>query len=495
VTDHAEVAVIGAGFGGLAVAHRLARAGIDDLVLFERSDGVGGTWRSNSYPGAACDVPSHLYSLSFAPNPAWSRAYAAQPEILRYVEECYDRFDVRRKVRPHTEIVAATWSDGDGHWHLRDGDGRTYTADVLVSAIGMFTTPWTPPLPGLDDFATTGTVFHSARWDHTHDLTGRRVAVIGTGASAIQVVPAIADRVAHLDLYQRTAPWIVPRRDPPYTPEQQHVFATRPDEAAEHRQGLHDLFEQTTAFLAGDPSVETIAAVARGYLEHKVPDPVLRAKLTPTQPFGCKRTLVSSDYYPAVQRDDVELVTEPIERITPKGVEAGGLERPVDTIVLCTGFRAADYLCGLDVVGRGGTRLHDHWAGVPRAYHGLAVPGFPNFFMLYGPNTNQGGNSVLLILEAQAQFVASALEARRDAGAAWVEVTPAAMDRHAGELVRDLDATVWAQGCSSYFHNAAGDIVTQLPHTSGWYREATQAIVHDDFAFGGVGGGVTCTTS
>ena len=484
------VAVLGAGFGGLAVAHRLAQSGIDDVVLFERHDGVGGTWRANSYPGAACDVPSHLYSLSFAPNPDWSRAYATQPEILRYVEECYDRFDVRRKVRSRTEIVAASWSEADACWRLRDRERGEYEASVLVSAIGMFHTPSMPAFAGIEDFR--GALFHSARWDHDHDLTGRRVAVVGTGASAIQIVPAIADRTAHLDLYQRTAPWIVPRKDPPYTPAQQQVFATRPEEAARHRAGLHDLFEQTTAFIAGDPSVETIAAVARGYLEHKVADPGLRAQLTPSQPFGCKRTLVSSDYYPAVQRDDVELVTAEIDRITPTGIRtADGVERPADTIVLCTGFRAAEYLQGIDVVGRDATSIHNHWAGVPRAYHGMAVPGFPNFFMLYGPNTNQGGNSILLILEAQAQFVASALDALHETGASSIEVTTEAMARHAHELERDLRATVWAQGCSSYFHTAAGDIVTQLPHTSGWYREATKEIDRDDFVFGGV----TCTTS
>jgi cation diffusion facilitator CzcD-associated flavoprotein CzcO len=490
VTGRVEVAVLGAGFGGLAIAHRLARAGIDDVAIFERYDGVGGTWRVNSYPGAACDVPSHLYSLSFAPNPHWSRAYATQPEILSYVEDCYDRFDVRRKVRPHTEIVAAAWSEADACWRLRDRRGGGYEAPVVVSAIGMFTTPWIPAITGLDDFG--GTVFHSACWDHHHDLTGRRVAVVGTGASAIQVVPAIVDRTAHVDLYQRSAPWIVPRKDPPYSAEQRRTFATDPEEAARHRQGLHDMFEQTTAFFTGDPSVETIAAVARGYLERKVADPGLRARLTPHQPFGCKRTLVSSDYYPAVQRDDVELVTAAIDRVTPTGIRtADGVERPVDTIVLCTGFRASEYLHGIDVVGRHGTSLQDHWAGVPRAYHGLAVPGFPNFFMLYGPNTNQGGNSILLILEAQAQFVASALAALRVTGAASIEVSAEAMARYGRELERDLAKTVWAGGCDSYFHNAAGDIVTQLPRTAGWYREATQEIDRGDFVFEGV----SCTTS
>ncbi len=490
MTERSEVAVLGAGFGGLALAHRLARAGIDDVVILERDDGVGGTWRANRYPGAACDVPSHLYSLSFAPNPHWSRAYAAQPEILAYLEDCYDRFAVRDKVRLSTEVVEARWLDGESCWRLRDRNGGVREASVLVSAIGMFHTPKAPDIPGLDGFG--GTVVHSARWDGAHDLAGRRVAVIGTGASAIQVVPAIVDQTAHLDLYQRTAPWILPRKDEPYTPEQQRQFAEDPHTAADHRRQLHDMFEGTTAFLSGDPMAESLAALALGYLERKVADPGLRAKLTPRHPFGCTRTLVSSAYYPAVQRDHVDVITTGIERVTAAGVRTvDGVERPVDTIVLCTGFHAADYLRGIEVVGRGGVGIHDRWAGVPRAYHGIAVPGFPNFFMLYGPNTNQGGNSILLILEAQAQFVAATLGAMRDAGASEVEVAEQAMDRYARDLVRDLGRTVWTDGCASYFHNAAGDVVTQLPHTSGWYRAATEEIDRDDFVFGGV----TCTTS
>lgn len=484
MTDRFEAVVIGAGFGGLAVAHRLAEDGIDDVVLLERSDGVGGTWRANTYPGAACDVPSHLYSLSFAPNPTWSRAYATQPEILRYVEDCYDRFDARRKVRLDTEVVRAEWSEPDSCWRVRTRAGDEVEARVLVSAIGMFHTPSVPAIAGLDDFA--GTVFHSARWDHHHDLAGRRVAVIGTGASAIQIVPAIADQVRHLDLYQRTAPWILPRRDSPYPAAQQQRFAADPAEASAHRQALHDLLEGSTLFLTGDPGAAAIAAIARDHLERSVADPELRAVLTPTHPFGCTRPLVSSDYYPALQRDDVDLVTTAIDRCTPAGIRtADGVEREADTIVLCTGFRASSYLEGIDVVGRGGAHIHDHWAGRPRAYHGIAVPRFPNLFLLYGPNTNQGGNSILLILEAQAQFVASALDAMAGAGAATIEVTPEAMERYSRELERDMGSTVWVDGCRSYFHTPSGDVVTQLPHKSGWYRDATQHIDPSDFALDG----------
>ena len=492
MTERAEVVVLGAGFGGLAVAHRLAQDGIDDVVILERSDGVGGTWRANTYPGAACDVPSHLYSLSFAPNPSWMTAYSAQPEILAYVEDCYDRFDVRRKVRTGTEVTSLHWcddSEAGGAWHVRARDGGELVAPVVVSAIGMFHSPKVAALPGLDRFG--GTWFHSAQWDHDHDLTGRRVAVVGTGASSIQVVPAIAERVAHLDVYQRSAPWILPRKDEPYSAEQQQRFAEHPTEALEHRQQLHDLFESTTAFIAGDPGAAAIAAIANGYRDHKVADPDLRARLTPTHPFGCTRTLISSDYYPAVQRDDVELVTTGIAEVTADGiVTTDGVERPVDTIVMCTGFHAAEYLRGIEVVGRGGTSIHDRWGGVPRAYHGIAVPGFPNFFMLYGPNTNQGGNSILLMLEAQAQFVADALAVRAGAGAATVEVTEEAMGRYSKQLEADLATTIW-NSCSTYFHGPSGDIVTQLPHKAGWYREATERIDRQDFALGGV----TCTTS
>jgi cation diffusion facilitator CzcD-associated flavoprotein CzcO len=484
------VIVLGAGFGGLAVAHRLAEMGIDDVAILERDDGVGGTWRANRYPGAACDVPSHLYSLSFAPNPHWSRAYASQPEILAYIEDCYDRFDVRRKVRLHTEVVSATWDDGGSTWRLRDRAGDTYEAPVLVSAIGMFHTPKVPAIAGLDEFA--GTVFHSARWDRDHDLAGERVAVIGTGASAIQIVPTIAEEVAHLDLYQRNAPWILPRRDPPYSDIQRREFAERPEVAAEHRQELHDLLEGSTFFLTGDALAAGMADYAGQYLAESVADPELRAKLTPQHPMGCTRPLISSDYYPAVQRPDVDLVTTGIDRITADGIRTtDGVERPADTIVLCTGFHATEYLRGIEVVGRGGVEIHERWAGVPRAYHGITVPGFPNFFMLYGPNTNQGGNSILLMLEAQAQFVASALAALDEQGAATVEVTEDAMARYTTDLLADLERTIWTQGCTTYFHTASGDVVTQLPQKAGWYRERTESLQRDDFTFGGV----TCTTS
>ncbi len=482
--SRSEVAIIGAGFAGLAMAYHLALVGVDDVVIFERDSGVGGTWRANSYPGAACDVPSHLYSLSFAPKADWSRTYASQPEILAYIEHCYDRLDVRRKVRLDTPIVAATWQDGAHCWRLRTGDGGEHEARVLVSAIGLFHTPSEPEIDGLDDFA--GTQFHSARWDHAHDLTGRRVAVIGTGASAIQVVPAIAPITEHVDVYQRTPPWILPRKDEAFTDEQKRRFADDPATARALREELYEQFESATTFVHGDPVGALIADVARGYLERKVPDPDLRAKLTPDYPLGCKRTLISSAFYPAIQRDDVELVTDRIERVTPTGiVTVDGTERPCDTIVLCTGFRATEYLRGIDVRGRSGARLHDRWSGVPRAYLGMAVPGFPNLFMAYGPNTNQGGNSILVILEAQARYVAEAVRLLADERAASIEVRPDAMQRYVDALEASLADTVWSDGCASYFRTSAGDIVTQLPYAAGWYCERTATLDLDDYDLDG----------
>jgi cation diffusion facilitator CzcD-associated flavoprotein CzcO len=475
-----EVAVIGAGFGGLAVAHRLSEMGIENLAIFERDDGVGGTWRANSYPGAACDVPSHLYSLSFAPNPHWSSSYAGQPEILDYIEGCFDRFGIRDKIRLSTAIVSALWREDRQSWMLTDNHGNEHEATVVVSAVGLFNTLAPPAIDGLGTFR--GTTFHSSRWNPDHDLAGRRVAVIGTGATAIQLVPAIADRVGHVAVYQRTPPWILPRKNELFTDAQKQVFATDPDALTRYREEIYELYEQNNAFVSGSPFATLLAEIARGYLERKVPDPELRARLTPDYPVGCKRVLISSDFYPAIQRHDVELVTDPIERITPMGIlTVDGTERACDTIVACTGFRASEYLNGIEVVGRSGIRLHDTWAGVPRAYLGMAVPGFPNFFMLYGPNTNQGGNSIILILEGQAQFVSCAIEAMRAHGASSVDVRPGAMKSYLDELSSAMEKTVWQAGCASYFRAAGGEIVTQLPHTSKWYCERTMRFCADDF--------------
>jgi cation diffusion facilitator CzcD-associated flavoprotein CzcO len=479
---HWQVAIIGAGAGGLGLAIRLAESGRRDFVLFDATDGVGGTWRINTYPGAACDVPSHLYSYSFALKPDWTKTYAAQPEILQYFEDCTDSFGIRPHLQAGVRITSAVWDEEARQWRLTDADGGAYEADVVVSAVGTFATPSYPDIEGLDDFA--GPRFHSARWEHEHDLTGQRVAVIGTGASAGQIVPELAKIASQVDVYQRTPQWILPRRDTPFSQEDKERFANDRQAMAAHREEIFWAFENTIAFRLNDNTRVAIEEVARSHIDYRIADPELKAKLTPDYPFGCKRTLICSDFYKAVVRDDVELVTDHIERVTPGGiVTADGRERPADVIVLATGFKATEYLDGIDVVGRGGRRLHDDWAraGVAHAYLGLTVSGYPNFFMFYGPNTNQGGNSIIVILEAQATYVLSALHAMQEHGVAAVDVRRDVMDGYNRDLTDALEGTVWQHGCQSYFKNASGKIATQLPQTSLWYTERTTTFEMEEY--------------
>jgi cyclohexanone monooxygenase len=469
---HWQVAIIGAGPGGLGLGIRLAQSGRRDFVLFEATDGVGGTWRINTYPGAACDVPSHLYSYSFALKPDWSKTYANQPEILEYFETCAARFDIGAHLRTHTRITSARWDEVRRRWCLTDAAGQAYEADVLVSAIGTFASPALPAIEGLASFAAPS--FHSARWEHEHDLTGRRVAVIGTGASAAQIVPEVAKVATQVDVYQRTPQWILPRSDKPFTEEEKRRFARSRRTALRHREEIYWAFENTIAFRHGDDAAG-IRDIALSHLDYRIKDPSLKAKLTPDYPFGCKRTLICSDFYKALGRENVELVTEAIARVTPDGVVTDdGRERPADVLVLATGFKATQYLEGIEVVGRDGRRLHDDWADAAHAYLGLTVSGYPNFFMLYGPNTNQGGNSIIVILEAQATYILSALRAMRRRRARALDVRREVMDAYNRDLTEALEDTIWHDGCQSYFKNEQGRIVTQLPQTSRWYAARTK---------------------
>jgi cation diffusion facilitator CzcD-associated flavoprotein CzcO len=480
--EHWQVAVVGAGAGGLGLAIKLAESGRRDFVLFEATDGVGGTWRINTYPGAACDVPSHLYSYSFALKPDWTKTYAEQPEILRYFEDCTDRFGIRPHLRTGVRITAARWDEERHRWCLTDADGGAYEADVLVSAIGTFAAPSYPEIEGLEAFA--GPCFHSARWEHGHDLYGRRVAVIGTGASAAQIVPEVAKVAAQVDVYQRTPQWILPRRDKPFTEEEKQRFATDRQAMEQHRDEIFWAFENTIAFRLDDNTTDGLKEIALSHIDYRIEDPGLKAKLTPDYPFGCKRTLICSDFYKAVVRDNVELVTDRIERVTPGGVvTVDGTERAADVLVLATGFKATEYLDGIEVLGRGGRRLHDDWAraDVAHAYLGLTVSGSPNFFMLYGPNTNQGGNSIIVILEAQATYVVGALTAMKEHGVPAVDVRRDVMDSYNRDLTEALEGTVWHHGCQSYFKNARGKIATQLPQTSLWYTERTKHFEMEEY--------------
>ncbi|SPM33568.1 Predicted flavoprotein CzcO associated with the cation diffusion facilitator CzcD [Mycobacterium rhizamassiliense] len=468
-----RVAIIGAGFGGLATAVALRRAGIDDLVIIEAGDGVGGTWRRNTYPGAACDIQSHLYSLSFAPNKSWSRTYARQPEILAYLESVADDFDLRRHLMLDTRVCAMRWDADACNWTCElDGAAGpgTLTVDAVVCAVGLFGLLKLPDIAGLADFK--GVLMHTAQWDHRVDLTGRQVAVIGTGASGVQVVPELAKIAKRLKVFQRTPPWMVPKDDRPYSARELARFRRDPLAVPRTRWQIWKFQHDNTATFADDPIVAARSHVATSFLERTVPGERLRGALTPDYPFRCKRVLLGDEYYRALQQDNVELITDPIDRVTETSVvTTTGDAVDADAIVLATGFETSQYLSGIDVVGTGGQRLHDRWGEDPSAYLGVAVSGFPNFFMLYGPNTNQGGNSIVYILEAGARLVASAVSRLARRGGC-LEVRPRAEKRYNDQLSRDLERTIWTQ-CDSYFRSASGRIVTQWPYTELEYARRT----------------------
>ena len=465
-----RVAIIGAGFGGIGAAVRLKQAGVSDVVLFERGDDVGGVWRENTYPGAACDVPSHLYSLSFAPKADWSRRFAPQAEIHQYLRDVARDFDVLRHVRFRTEVRAAAFDEERGTWRLTLSDGEEHEADVLLSATGQLSRPSTPALPGLDRFE--GTMFHSAQWDHGHDLTGERVAVIGTGASAIQFVPAIAGRTASLSVFQRSAPYVLGKPDRTYRARAKQAFARVPGLLRLSREGNYFSNELRSLGFNTEPRLLFAhRARYRRHLRALVPDPALREKLTPTDPMGCKRILMSNDWYPALQLPQVEVVTDPIAEVRAHSVvTADGVEREVDTIILGTGFAATEFLVPMTVTGRDGRDLHSQWKGGASAHLGTVVPGFPNFFVLYGPNTNLGHNSILVMLEAQIGWVVQAVRALRQGRLRRLEVRPdvaAAFDAWVQERVGH---TVFAGGCRSWYLTESGRNTQNWPASTLTFR-------------------------
>jgi cation diffusion facilitator CzcD-associated flavoprotein CzcO len=479
-TSDVRVAIIGAGPGGLCTGKRLLDEGIDDFVLLEKSDGVGGTWNLNRYPGCECDVQSAMYSFSFAIKPDWSKPYGTQAEILAYMQDVAERFGLLPHVRLGNGVTRAVWDEASASWTLTLEDGSTLTADVVVSAIGMFNELAYPDIEGLDDFA--GTMFHSGRWDWDHDLTGERVAVIGSAASAVQFVPEIRKQAGMVHLYQRTANWVTPKVDTPYTEEELEAFRRDPTPILEFRQQVEDSMNKGMTFTNAEKLALSVAA-GNANLE-KVEDPVLREKLRPQHPFGCKRPLMSNVYYPAFNEPNLELVTDPIARITPTGVVTeDGREREVDTIVLATGFAATRYLAALDVVGRGGRSIGEAWADGAAAYLGITTAGFPNLFMLYGPNTNNG--SIITMIEYQVEHIVAHLRRMRDEGLDWVDVRPEPMARFNDEVQAAIAGVpVWNAGCNGYYRTPSGRIVTQWPFSMIEFRDRTAVVDPDVFESG-----------
>jgi cation diffusion facilitator CzcD-associated flavoprotein CzcO len=455
-TRHVRVGILGAGLAGLGMAIRLKLEGIEDYVVWQRDADVGGTWWANTYPGCQCDIPSHLYSFSFAPNPEWRRTYAPQPEIEAYIRRVTDDFGLRPHIRLNCAVTQATWDEDEHVWRGATARGD-YTAEALVAAPGPLSEPSIPDLPGLDTFA--GTVFHTAAWNHDHDLTGRRVAVIGTGASAIQAVPEIQPIVERVTVFQRTPPWVIPHGDRPISERERRVFRRFPPAQRMIRAGVYLGRELLVPGLAYRPQLMgVIERLARRHLERQVRDPQLRARLTPDYAIGCKRILPSNRWYPAVTQPNAEVVTDGIARVRPDGIVDGrGELHQVDTIVLATGFHVTDIRMAALTTGAGGRRLSDVWDGSPRAYRGTTVAGFPNLFFLVGPNTGLGHNSVVFMIEAQLNYVAGALAHMRKTGATRLEVTREAQDADNARIQARLARTVWnTGGCSSWYLDRTG---------------------------------------
>jgi cation diffusion facilitator CzcD-associated flavoprotein CzcO len=477
-----RVLIIGAGFGGIAAAVALIRAGFDDVVLLERAGQVGGVWRDNRYPGCACDVPAPLYSYSFAPNPSWSRRFPPHHEILDYLRRTADELGITPRIRLHTEVTGAAWDDAARCWRVRTADGGEVPADVLVAAVGQLTRPSIPALPGADRFA--GPALHTARWDPDVPIDGHRIGVIGTGASAIQLVPAIAGRAARVTVFQRTAPWTLPRPDRRYGTARHTAYRRMPALMRLPRAGVWAMTLVTGLAITGNRAAGGFLRGVSGLQRrHQVRDPELRAKTTPDEPMGCKRVLFTSTWLPTLGRPDVDLVTEKIVAVEPAGVRtADGSLHECDVLVYATGFAATEFLVPIRITGRSGRVLADEWRDGARAYLGMAVPGFPNLFLIYGPNTNTGNTSVLYFHEAQARYLVQAVR-RVAAGDEPLDVRPEVAAGFDEEMQRRLASSVWA-GCQSWYRNPAGRIVTNWPGMAAEYRRRTARLRRSDYQAG-----------
>lgn len=467
-----EVAILGAGFGGLGMAIRLRQTGLADFTIYEKADGVGGTWRDNTYPGAACDVPSHFYSFSFDTRHDWPQRFSEQPVILDYLEGLVDHHQLKPHLRLNTEIAEVRFDDDENRWHLRSVDGEHFSADIVVSGLGQLNRPAIPDLPGLDSFE--GTAFHSARWNHEHDLSGRRVAVIGTGASAIQFVPPVTEAAGHTTVFQRSANWIAPKRDRVYSERVKRLFNHVPTLDRAYRALIWSSFESRWfAFRKGSRLGKLMTKACLAHLQDQIEDPELRRKLRPDYPLGCRRVLISDDYYPAIARPDVELVTDDVTAVEPHAVlTATGARYEVDTIIFGTGFATTGFLAPMEVIGRDGRRLHDDWRDGAEAYLGMTVTGFPNLFLLYGPNTNLGHNSIIFMLECQIRWILQQIQSIRDERLAWVDVRPAVQSEFNRTVEAMMEGSVWKAGCHSWYKNESGKVTNNWPgFTVRYWRE------------------------
>jgi cation diffusion facilitator CzcD-associated flavoprotein CzcO len=471
--EHVRIAIVGSGFAGLGMAIRLKEAGIEDFVVLERADDVGGTWQANTYPGCQCDVPSHLYSFSFEPNPSWTRTYSRQPEIWSYLQRCAERHGLHEHLRLNHELTGATWDEGSERWHVSTSGGD-FSAALVIDATGPLSHPAVPAIRGLRRFE--GKLFHSAQWDHDHDLTGERVAVIGTGASAIQFVPRIHKKVGQMHVFQRTAPWIMPHSDRPTTRFERQLYRRVPLVQRVVRSVVYWSRESLVLGFAKRPSMARPAErIARMHLRHQVRDRELRRKLEPDFRLGCKRVLISNEWYPALTQPNVELVTDAISHIDGRRIVlADGSSREVDTIILGTGFHVTDPPTAHLIRGRGGVTLAEAAGASPQAYLGTAMAGFPNVFKIIGPNTGLGHTSMVYMIESQLAYVMDAIRVMDERAIATVEVRPEAVEQFNAEVQAMMPGTVWASGCASWYLDALGNNTTLWPDFTFRFRKRTR---------------------
>lgn len=476
-----RVAIVGSGFAGLGAAIRLRQAGIEDFVILERAQSVGGVWRDNIYPGVACDVESHLYQYSFAPNPHWTQQYSPGREIWDYLERCATEYGLRPHIRFGIEVREARWDEATSRWNLETSEGH-WSAQILVSAVGALSAPSLPSLPGLDRFQ--GPVFHSARWDESADLTGKRVAVVGTGASAVQIIPSLQPAVARLVVFQRTPAWVVPRHSGPIGARAQERFKRFPLMQRLVRTRIRLQREMLGVGFRHPLILRLLQSISRRHLRKAVKDPALRAALTPSFTMGCKRILISDDYYPALTQPNVDIVPRAVVEVRPHGVvDAGGTEHPVDAIVFCTGFEIADFPFGRQVRGRDGRTLAEHWSRSPKAHLGTTVHGFPNLFLMQGPNTGLGHTSVLLMQEVQFDHLVNAVRHMDRHGITTVEPTADAQTSFVADLDRRMQRTVWMRGgCRSWYIDSTGRNSALWPGSPGQFQRRVSAFRPEEYA-------------
>lgn len=476
-----DVAIIGAGLGGLGLAHQLKVRGLTNFQILEKSDGVGGTWRANSYPGCACDIPSHLYWFSFDSVPSWSRHYPGQPEILANIEDFVDRHQLRSFIRFTTTVKALDWDDKASLWKIALEDGSIVDARFVVAATGQLSMPKIPGVKGVETFQ--GPVLHSGSWGEGVDLNGKRVAVIGTGASAIQIIPAIAEQTDMLLVVQRTPAYVVPRMDRAYSADEQKTYREDREAYEAHRERIFRDYEgRYQALRTNDPAACEVLKMARGHLESQIPDPDLREKLWPTYQLGCKRILISDDFYPTLMRDNVELETAAIDHVTPLGIQfADGTLQAVDVIIFATGFDSKNFVAGIPVRGRRGHSLQkDAWRESPEAYRGVQVAGFPNFFMLYGPNSNLNHNSIIAMMEPQIDYVLKLMREARKRGARSIGVKAAAMDDY-NRILQDEIAQLAFVHCNSWYTDKSGKVINNWSRTVEDYVDMMSRYRIEDF--------------